>query len=117
MEQTRITVTREIAKPALDRLKAYGELTVWKEQEPPPYERLVEMTAGSHGLLCLLTDRIDEPLLAAAPDLRVVSTMSVGYEHIDLPACKKRGIKAGRPHRCHCRFHDGHDTVLGAANS
>lgn len=43
-------------------------------------------------LLCLLTDRIDAALLDAAPRLRVVGTVSVGYDHIDVAACRARGI-------------------------
>lgn len=43
-------------------------------------------------LLCLLTDRVDADLLAAAPRLRVVGTVSVGYDHVDLAACAARGV-------------------------
>ena len=31
----------------------------------------------------------------AGPQLKVVGTMSVGLEHIDLPECKRRGVKVG----------------------
>ena len=43
-------------------------------------------------LLCLLTDRVDAALLDAAPNLRVVGTVSVGHDHVDLAACAARGI-------------------------
>jgi glyoxylate reductase len=43
-------------------------------------------------LLCLLTDRVDAALLDAAPRLRVVGTVSVGYDHVDVAACRARGI-------------------------
>ncbi|HVF04167.1 MAG TPA: D-glycerate dehydrogenase [Frankiaceae bacterium] len=43
-------------------------------------------------LLCLLTDRVDAGLLDAAPNLRAVGTVSVGYDHVDLAACAARGI-------------------------
>lgn len=43
-------------------------------------------------LLCLLTDVVDAELLDAAPRLRVVGTVSVGYDHVDLAACAARGI-------------------------
>uniref|UniRef100_T1J7Q1 Glyoxylate reductase/hydroxypyruvate reductase n=1 Tax=Strigamia maritima TaxID=126957 RepID=T1J7Q1_STRMM len=52
--------------------------------------------AGKHGLFCFTSDTIDEELLqAAGPELKVVCTMSVGYDHIDIEACKKRGIQVG----------------------
>jgi glyoxylate reductase len=43
-------------------------------------------------LLCLLTDRIDAALLSGAPRLRIVANAVVGYEHVDVAACRARGI-------------------------
>ena len=43
-------------------------------------------------LLCLLTDRVDAALLERAPRLRVVANAVVGYEHVDLAACRARGV-------------------------
>ena len=48
------------------------------------------------GVYCLLTDKIDEEVLnAAGPQLKVVASMSVGVDHLDLQALKKRNIKVG----------------------
>ncbi len=47
------------------------------------------------GLFCLLTVRVDEVLLRAAPRLRVVSNMAVGYDNVDVAACNRRGIPVG----------------------
>ncbi len=95
MNTPKILVTRRIPEQALSRLREAGELTVWPDAEPPPYDRLVHLVEGAAGLLCLLSDRVDEGLLAGAPTLKVVSTMSVGYEHIDMAACRQRGIAVG----------------------
>ena len=43
-------------------------------------------------LLCLLTDRVDAELLRDAPRLRVVANAVVGHEHVDLAACRARGV-------------------------
>jgi glyoxylate reductase len=59
-----------------------------------PHE-LVDGARGCAGLLCLLTDRIDAALLQACPELRVISSMSVGVDHIDLDAASARGIGVG----------------------
>jgi glyoxylate reductase len=48
--------------------------------------------ADSEALLCLLTDRIDADLLDSAPRLRVIANAVVGYEHVDVAACRVRGI-------------------------
>jgi len=47
------------------------------------------------GLVCLLTDRVDQTLLDAAPGLRFVSSMSVGVDHVDVDALNRRGIPLG----------------------
>ncbi len=57
-----------------------------------PRADLLRRVGGCHGLLVLLTDRIDRDLLDNAPLVRAVSTMAVGYDHIDVPECTKRGI-------------------------
>ncbi len=46
------------------------------------------------GLVCLLTDKVNEELLRNAPKLRIVSNVAVGFDNIDLPACTKRGVVA-----------------------
>jgi glyoxylate reductase len=48
--------------------------------------------AGKHALICLLTDRIDAEVLAASPQLRIVANIAVGYNNIDVEACRTRGI-------------------------
>jgi glyoxylate reductase len=62
---------------------------------PPPRDVLLREVADIEGLLCLLTDRIDEELLAAAPRLKVVSQMAVGVDNIDVAACTRRSIPVG----------------------
>ena len=47
------------------------------------------------GILALLTERIDEAVLTAAPRLRVVSNMAVGVDNVDVEACTRRGIPVG----------------------
>jgi glyoxylate reductase len=93
----RIFVTRRLPEPALSRLQqAPVVLDLWPEAGPPPYAELQRRLAGCQGLLCLLTDRIDEALLAAAgSELRVISQMAVGVDNIDLAACTRRGIPVG----------------------
>jgi glyoxylate reductase len=91
----RCFVTRQIPGPALERLAAEHEVEVWPERLPPSSEALREHAAGVEGLLCMLTDPVDRELLAAASDLRVVSTYAVGTDNIDLAAASERGIAVG----------------------
>jgi glyoxylate reductase len=91
----RIVVTRTLPFEAVDRLHSAHEVEVWPEPLPPPPERLRELVVGAEGLLCLLTDRIDEALLDAAPGLRVISNLAVGTDNVDLDAASARGIPVG----------------------
>ncbi len=62
---------------------------------PPAYDELVRHVAGADGLICLLTDRIDRAVIEQAPRLRVISTVAVGYDNIDVAAASERGIPVG----------------------
>jgi glyoxylate reductase len=68
---------------------------VWSDPGPIPPSELVEGARSCTGLLCLLTDRIDRDLIEACPELRVISSMSAGVDHIDLDAASERDIAIG----------------------
>ncbi|KAL3119637.1 hypothetical protein niasHT_006723 [Heterodera trifolii] len=80
---------------SVKKLTEFGDVCQFSGNGQMPREMLLRELADAEALFCLLRDKIDDELLARAPKLKVVSTMSVGYEHIDLEACKKRGIRIG----------------------
>ncbi len=84
--------------PEMERfeaLRAYGvTLRMEPEDRPLPRGRLLEQIRDVDILVCTLAERVDEPLLARAPALKLVSTYSVGYDHLDLAALQARGIWA-----------------------
>ena len=89
-------VTRRLPGPALDRLTDAGHtIDLWPDPLPPPAPVLREAVAGADGLLCLLTDRVDADLLAAAPRLRAIANYAVGVDNVDLAAAAARGIPVG----------------------
>src|SRR5262249_37416887 len=57
-----------------------------------PPEELRGRIGDKDALVCLLTDRIDRPVLDAAPQLRVVANVAVGYNNVDVAAARVRGI-------------------------
>lgn len=95
MSQARIFVTRQLPQAALDRLAEHGQLEVWPEFLPPAYDILRRKTGALDALLCLLTDRVDEALIQAAPHLKVISNMAVGYDNIHVATASRRGIPVG----------------------
>lgn len=94
-ERPRVFVTRRLPGDALERLSAAARVDVWEQDLPPPRDVLLARLRDAEGLICLLTDRIDAEVLDAAPRLRVVSTMAVGYDHIDIAAATARGVPVG----------------------
>lgn len=89
-------ITRNLPEEALAIVRSVTpDVDIWPEETPPPYDALVGRTEPVDGVLCLLTDRIDEALLQRAPRLRVVSQMAVGYDNIDVPACTAHGVAVG----------------------
>ena len=90
-----IVVTRRLPEELLAPLGAVGTVEVWPGDGPMPRDRLMTAAAEARGLLTMLTDRIDDGLLQAAPALEVVSQMAVGVDNIDLGACRRRGVRVG----------------------
>ncbi len=76
----------------LARLREATDVDLWPEESPVPADVLRARIAACDGLLPMLTERIDGALLDAAPRLRAVANMAVGYDNIDVPACTARGV-------------------------
>jgi glyoxylate reductase len=90
-----VFVARRIPAIGLELISPFCDAEVWPDQLPPPAAVLREKVRDCDGLISLLTDRIDDALLAAAPKLRVVSNFAVGVNNIDLAAAGRRGIRIG----------------------
>ncbi len=91
----RVFVTRELPGGALDRLHAEHDVDVWRSRLPPPRADLIERTRGAEGLLCLLTDTVDAPLISACPELKAIANYAVGVDNVDTRIATERGIPVG----------------------
>jgi len=91
----RVFATRQLPGDALERLAERTQLAVWPGPGAPSPPELASGAREAEGLLCLLTDRIDSELLRNCRKLRVLSSCSVGVDHIDLAAASARGIPVG----------------------
>ncbi len=67
-------------------------MTLWQEDSVAERKWLLEHLPGEEGVLVMLTDLVDKEFIDAAPQLKVISTMSVGFDHIDVEYAGKRGI-------------------------
>ncbi len=89
----RIFVSRQLPEPALEILRAAGDVWLSPHDRPLTVEELYEAVAGADAAVTLLHDRVDDAFLAAAgPGLRVVANVAVGYDNIDVAACDRRGV-------------------------
>lgn len=89
----KIHITRPLPQAAVDLLKEAGvEVTIPDHDEPPSRNQLLERVKDVHGILSILTERIDKEVLRVSPELKVVSNMAVGYDNIDVEAATERGI-------------------------
>ncbi|KXJ08689.1 glyoxylate reductase/hydroxypyruvate reductase [Exaiptasia diaphana] len=93
----KVLVTRRVPAEAIQLLKdANCELDYWEKDEPIPRDELLNKVKGKDAIFCLLTEKIDGELLdAAGPQLKVVATMSVGYDHVDTKEIAKRNLCLG----------------------
>ena len=89
----RVFVTREIAPDALARLREeFAEVDVWEAFDPPTPEELARRAEGCVAVVTMISDRVDAGLLNAAPTLKVVANMAVGYNNVDVATCAGRDV-------------------------
>src|SRR5262245_12899936 len=91
----RVFVSRRIPQVGIDLIKPHCDAEIWPDHLPPSYEVLRDKIRDCEGIITLLTDRIDGPLMNAAPKLKVVSNYAVGFNNVDTAAATKRGIRVG----------------------
>ncbi len=90
----RILVTRRLPAGGTDPLVEAGhELVSRDDDQPFTHDELADAVREVDAVVCLLTDRIDEDVLAAGGDrLRVVANVAVGYDNIDVAAATRLGV-------------------------
>ena len=90
----RVLVTRRLPDGGTAPLVAAGHEIVARDDDRPfTHDELCAAVADVDALVCLLTDQIDDAVLAAGGErLRVVANVAVGYNNIDVAAAAARGI-------------------------
>jgi glyoxylate reductase len=88
----RVLLTRRVPSSVLNLLESQHTVDVYTGEGAIPRQDLLRRVADADGLISVLTDRIDEELLDAAPALKVVANIAVGYDNIDVSAAGRRGV-------------------------
>ena len=94
MAKPKILATHELFEDARKVLDAGCDVEYWTESERPSREHVLRRIKDKEGLVCLLTEKVNDELLRAAPKLRIAANVAVGYDNIDVEACTKRGVVA-----------------------
>src|SRR5882762_6965159 len=94
MARPKVLATRPLFPAAQEILNASCDVDYWIKPERISKEELFRRLADKEGLVCLLTEKVNEELLAAAPKLRIAANVAVGYDNITLADCTKRGVAA-----------------------
>ena len=96
MEKFNVFITRRITQTAIDQISELCKVDLWEGDLPPGRDEMLKHAVGMDGILCLLTDKIDDQLLeAAGAQLKVVSNMAVGFDNVDVTAATRHGIPVG----------------------
>jgi glyoxylate/hydroxypyruvate/2-ketogluconate reductase len=92
MSRPHILVARAVYPEVLAQLAQHFEVTPNPDDTIFSPQQLTEQLQGKAGAFTTGSERIDAPLLAACPQLRVVANMAVGYNNFDVPACTAAGV-------------------------
>jgi len=88
-----VLLTRRIPSAAFARLEAACDVDLHDGSAPLTPDELKARLRGKQALICLLTDRVDGSVAdAGLPDLKIVANIAVGYDNVDVPAVKSRGV-------------------------
>eukprot|EP01113_Clastostelium_recurvatum_P041335 TRINITY_DN6550_c0_g1_i1.p1 TRINITY_DN6550_c0_g1~~TRINITY_DN6550_c0_g1_i1.p1 ORF type:complete len:214 (-),score=50.86 TRINITY_DN6550_c0_g1_i1:50-691(-) len=91
----KVLVTTRIPQGVLQQLKERLDVEHFDSEDVMPKDKLIESIQDKDGIFCILENKIDQDVVKAGRNLKVVSTMSVGYDHVDVRACKDKGIAVG----------------------
>ena len=90
---SRALVTRKLPSAVISKLEAACDVDLYVGSSAISREELLQRVKGVDAIVCLLTDAIDAAVLdAAGPQLKIVANVAVGYNNVDIAACRARGI-------------------------
>lgn len=95
MEKKRVFLTRTLHDFALKELRKKYQIEIHSGKIPISKTKLRTKIEKVEGLICFPYDKIDSDLIDIAKNLKVISTYSVGFDHIDTQYAKKKKIRVG----------------------
>jgi lactate dehydrogenase-like 2-hydroxyacid dehydrogenase len=91
--RVRVTVTRRLPAAVEQRLREFYEARLNEADQPFGADEWRERCRDADAIVCAVSDRVSAGVIAALPaSVRIIATVSVGYDHIDVRACAARAI-------------------------
>src|SRR6185295_10810536 len=87
-----ILVTRRLPSSVLEMLEPVGDLDVYEGEGAMPAGELLTRVVGKHAVVSMLTEQMNKPVFDAGTALRIVANVAVGYNNIDVPYARSKGI-------------------------
>src|SRR5258708_20157944 len=97
MAKPKVFATHSLFEAARQILQQTCEVEYWAKPERPPREEVLRRLKDKEGLICLLTDKVKEELLKAAPKLPLAAHVAVEFDNIDLAAGPQGNVVATTP--------------------
>lgn len=96
MRKFKVVLTEKTWPVPFAKMQEHCDIKLWEGPGPIPRTTLMEWLQDAEGLFSVgHATKVDDELLSAAPNLRVIAQAGVGYDNIDVQACTKRGIPFG----------------------
>lgn len=93
IEKPKLYITRKVPEKILEPFQQDFTISMWKyEEEPVPREVLLKEISDAHGVLCMLSETMDQEVFNTGSSLQVVANLAVGYDNIDLHAAREAGV-------------------------
>lgn len=89
-----ILVARQVFPEVVDKLRQHFDVDTNEDDAPLAPAQLIERLQGKVGVITTGSERVDAPLIAACPGLKIVANIAVGYNNFDLPAITAAGVLA-----------------------
>ena len=87
-----ILISRSLPAEAVARARSRADVDFNDADAPLPRAELIRRLKGRQGLICMISESVDEELLEACPDLKVAANVAVGFNNIDVAAATRRGV-------------------------
>jgi lactate dehydrogenase-like 2-hydroxyacid dehydrogenase len=92
MIRPKVLISQKIFDKAVAVVRKNFEVEENQSDTPLPANILTQKLQDKMGAIILLTDQIDENILLQCPDLKIICNVAVGYNNIDIEACRRRRI-------------------------